>query len=217
LVNEGRPVLSRRNHLDAGFTILEAMMTIAVFAILVALGVPSMKTWIYNNRVRAVADALQNGVRLAQTESLRRSRQVVFSLTNSPTPQTALTAATDGNYWSINVIPFLNTDNTTTGTFVQSGALGSLGSGTPVTVTGPAEICFNSLGRLVTNNPNTGVPGGSCSTLPPIAPGGTLPTWVYQISLPGADRQLNVEVGLGGQVHLCVQNVVLSSSNPDGC
>jgi type IV fimbrial biogenesis protein FimT len=62
---------------------IEMMVTILIFSILMTLGVPAMRAWVSNVKVRSVADALQNGVRLAQTESLRRSRQVVFSLTTT--------------------------------------------------------------------------------------------------------------------------------------
>ena len=66
-----------------GFTLIEMAVTLAIFALLVAMAVPSMSRWVSNNKVRAAADALQNALRTAQVESLRRSRQVVFSLTTS--------------------------------------------------------------------------------------------------------------------------------------
>lgn len=211
-------MLGQRRDAVSGFTILEMMVTIGIFAILVALGVPSMKTWVYNNRVRAVADSLQNGLRLAQAESLRRSRQVVFSLTNT-TSQSGVTAVANGMYWSINVIPFLTSDNVSTAEFVKSGVLGATTSSAATRVnvgTGPAEVCFNSLGRLIFQA-TTGVPGGSCGlpTNPP--PSGGSPVFTYSITLAGADHPLNVEVGLGGQVHMCDPNVALSSTNPQGC
>jgi type IV fimbrial biogenesis protein FimT len=188
---------------------IELIITITIFSILVALGVPAMRTWISNVKVRAVADALQNGVRLAQAESLRRSRQVVFSLTNSTAPQTSLTAATNGNYWSINFVPAM-TDGSETVTFIQSGVLSSTNAN--VAVAGPAEICFNSAGRLVANAA-TGVAGGSC-TLPTNTP----PVWAYDITMPpAADHPLRVQVTLGGQVHLCDPSQTLSSTNPYGC
>src|ERR1019366_5507961 len=84
---EGGPVLRGRVDRASGFTIIEMIVPVSIFSILVALTVPTMRKWIANTKVRAVADALQNGVRLAQAESLRRSRQVVFALTNSTTPQ----------------------------------------------------------------------------------------------------------------------------------
>ena len=192
-----------------GFTLIELVVAIAIFSILSALAVPAMRTWVANVKVRAVADALQNGVRLAQAESLRRSRQVVFSLTNSTAPATSLTAAANGSSWALNFVPAM-TDGSETATFIQSGSLAATTAN--VSVTGPAEICFNSVGRLVANG-STGVAGGSC-TLPTT---GTPPTQNYVVSLAGADRSLQVEVGLGGQVHLCDTSQTLSSTNPYGC
>jgi type IV fimbrial biogenesis protein FimT len=204
--------LRRRADRASGFTLFELVVTMAIFSILVALGVPSMSTWINNVKVRSVADALQNGLRLAQSESLRRSRQVVFSLTNSSAPQTSLTAATIGSFWSINYVPAM-TDGSDTNTFIQSGVLTSTSAN--VTVTGPAEICFNSIGRLVLNT-STGVAGGSCSPLPTIITPGIPPMFTYQVKLTGA-AQMNVQVALGGQVHLCDPTQTLSSTNPYGC
>jgi type IV fimbrial biogenesis protein FimT len=193
----------------AGFTLLEMIVTMAIFAILVAAGIPIMRTWIANAKVRAVADALQNGVRLAQAESLRRSRQVVFSLTNSSSPQTSLTAAANGNYWAINTVAFM-TDGSDPAVLVESGVLSS--NGTTVQINGPAEICFNSLGRLITNA-STGVAGGSCA-LPTTNPA----VWAYNITMPPtADHPLQVQVNLGGQVHMCDPSRTLSLTNPDGC
>jgi type IV fimbrial biogenesis protein FimT len=196
------------NH-ASGFTLIEAIVALAIFAILVALGVPAMRLWVSNVKCRAIADALQNGVRLAQAESLRRSRQVVFSLTNSPSPNISLTAAINGSYWSINTIPAM-TDGSEPAAFVESGVLGFTASSNAV-VTGPAEICFNSAGRLVANAA-TGVPGGSC-TLPNTTP----PVWVYNVSLAGADHPMQVEVYLGGRVHMCDPSQTYSSTNPYGC
>jgi type IV fimbrial biogenesis protein FimT len=194
----------------SGFTLIELVVAIAIFSILAALAVPAMRTWVANAKVRAVADALQNGIRLAQVESLRRSRQVVFSLTNSTAPATSLTAAANGAYWALNFVPAM-TDGSETVTFIQSGSLAA--NTANVSVTGPAEICFNSVGRLV-GNTSTGVAGGSC-TLPTT---GTPPTQNYVVSLTNADRKLQVEVGLGGQVHLCdLTQGTLSSTNPYGC
>jgi type IV fimbrial biogenesis protein FimT len=203
-------MLMRRVHHNAGFTLLEMVVTITIFSILVALTVPTMRVWICNAKVRAVADALQNGVRLSQTESLRRSRQVVFALTNSTTPQTGtFTATTNGNYWAIMTIPAM-TDGSESAAFVQSGVLSSTSAN--VQITGPAEICFNSVGRLVANT-STGVAGGSCSA-PTV---GTPPRLTYVITLAGADHSLQVEVAQGGQVHLCDPLQTLSSTNPYGC
>jgi type IV fimbrial biogenesis protein FimT len=192
-----------------GFTLIEVAVTLAVFAILAALAVPSMNRWISNVKVRSTADLLQNGLRMAQAESLRRSRQIVFSLTDSSNPQNSLTAAQNGNYWAISSLPSM-TDGSESITFIQSGTLTTTASG--VVITGPAAICFNSMGRQVANA-STGITGATC-TLPP----GTPPVQSYLITLPSlADRPLRVDVTLGGQVHMCDPAKTLSSTNPDGC
>jgi type IV fimbrial biogenesis protein FimT len=197
-----------RRGFQPGFTLLEVMVTLTIFAILVALAAPAMNRWISNVKVRSTADALQNGLRMAQAESVRRSRQTVFSLTNSPTPQNSLTAVANGSYWSINTIPSM-TDGTEAGQFIEAGTLTTTTAG--VLITGPAAICFNSMGRLVANS-TTGVTGANCAL-----PGATPPVQSYQITLPSADRSLRVDVALGGQVHMCDPGKTLSSINPDGC
>jgi type IV fimbrial biogenesis protein FimT len=182
------------------------MITVGIFSIMVALGVPSMKTWVYDTRVRATADALQNGLRLAQSESLRRSRQVMFSLTNSAPSATSLTPVANGIYWSLNAIPaMIDGSETTLGGFIESGVLSP--NGAQVSITGPAAICFNSLGRLVPNN-TTGVAGATCTAAA---------AQTYKITQAGADRPLWVKVALGGQVHMCDPSITVSANTPEGC
>lgn len=203
-------MLMRPAKAHSGFTLIELVVTMTIFGILVAATVPTMRAWVQNSKVRAVADALQNGVRLARVESLRRSRQVVFALTNNSMPQTGdFTATTNGNYWAIMTVPAM-TDGTESGSFVESGVLGTTSAN--VQVTGPAQICFNSVGRLVANG-STGVGGGSC-TAPTT---GTPPKSIYSISLTGSDHPLQIQVALGGQVHMCDPSQTLSRTNPYGC
>jgi len=199
----------------AGFTMIEMIITMTIFAILVAVGIPTMRTWVNNTRVRAVTDSLQNGLRLAQAESLRRSRQVVFALTNSTTPTAIpLPAVANGTGWAIWTIPSM-TDGTETPTFIQSGVLASITSN--VTITAPAAaVCFNSVGRLVANSSAnltavTGA-GGNCTQ-----PTGAPAVFTYGINAGGADRRLQVTLGLGGQVHMCDPSLTRSATNPEGC
>jgi type IV fimbrial biogenesis protein FimT len=204
-------MLKARLKAASGFTLIEMSVALTIFGILVAATLPTMRTWIMNAKVRATADALQNGVRLAQAESLRRSRQVVFALTNSSTPQTGtFTATANGSYWAIMTIPAM-TDGSEAPAFVESGVLNATTSAN-LQITGPAGICFNSVGRLVANS-STGVSGVTCSA-PTV---GTPPKTLYQITLTGADPPLEIEVALGGQVHMCDPSQTLSSTNPYGC
>jgi type IV fimbrial biogenesis protein FimT len=202
-----------RSQANAGFTLLELMVTITILVLLMALTMPSMTGWVRNGKVRTVGDSLQTGLRLAQAESLRRSRQVVFSLTNSAAPQSGanVAAVTNGRNWSINVLPSMSSGESSF--FVQSGVLAEVSEG--LTLAGPAAICFNSIGRLVTNTAAslTAVTGGAtCSAAADVA---------YNIALigadPAADRKLRVTVALGGRVRMCDPDKVLSASVSDGC
>jgi type IV fimbrial biogenesis protein FimT len=210
-------VLSARAKSASGFTMIEMIVTLTIFAILVALAVPSMKAWIASTKVRAVADGLQNGMRLAQAESLRRSRQVVFALTTSANPQADfsannLTAANNGSSWVVVTVPSMVDGSGSDSAFVASGVLTT--NGAAVAITGPAEVCFNSVGRLITNGA-TGVNGGTC--VPANAGNnGTAPKYNYTVTSNGG-QQMNVQLALGGQVHLCDPTQTLSNSNPYGC
>jgi type IV fimbrial biogenesis protein FimT len=195
------------------------IVTMTVFAILVALGVPSMTTWIRNNKVRTVTDSLQTGLRLAQAESLRRSRQVVFSLTNSTTPTTIpLPAVAGGTSWAIWTLPSMTTAADETPTFIQSGVLTTAASSqvTIATTGNVSTVCFNSMGRLVNNaSANvTAITGGDLCVQPNV---GTPPVLQFKIALVGADRPLQVNLGLGGQVHMCDPAVAISDAHPEGC
>jgi type IV fimbrial biogenesis protein FimT len=215
-------MLMQRSRRASGFTMIEMAVTMSIFAILVALGVPAMTTWIRNNKVRTVADSLQTGLRLAQAESLRRSRQVVFALTNSTTPSTAipLPAVANGNSWAIWTMPSMTNAADETPQFIQSGVLSNASAN--VTINGVAAVCFNSLGRLVNNATSvTAITGAANNCVQPTTPPPQQPTAppaeVFSVSTPGADRPLQVNLSLGGQIHMCVLNVALSATHPEGC
>jgi type IV fimbrial biogenesis protein FimT len=212
-------MLMQRSRHAAGFTMIEAMVTLAVFAILVALGVPTMSVWIRNNKVRSATDALQTGLRLAQAESLRRSRQVVFALITNTTTPTAipLPAVANGTSWAIWTVPSM-TDGSEAPQFVQSGDLSSAVSN--LQVVGPAAVCFNSVGRLTNSagvNITNIIGGGNSCTQPAVITPGVAPVQAFAISIPGGDRPLQVNLGLGGQVHMCDPGVPISDSHPEGC
>jgi type IV fimbrial biogenesis protein FimT len=209
----------QRSRHASGFTMIEMAVTMTVFAILVALGVPAMNTWIKNNKVRTVTDSLQTGLRLAQAESLRRSRQVVFALTNSTTPTLIpLPAVAGGTSWAIWTLPSMTNVADEQPTFIQSGVLTSAASSqvTIATTGNVSTVCFNSMGRLVNNaSANVILITGGDACVQPTA--GAPPVLKFNIALAGADRPLQVNLGLGGQVHMCDPNVAISDAHPEGC
>lgn len=205
----GRPmkILARSGRVSGGFTLLELAIVLVVGAILVLLAMPSYSRWINNSKVRSVAEAVQNGIRAAQTEALRRGRQTAFVLTNSAPAANAAPSA-KGINWYIQVLP-LFADDTINAPFVEGGSFGSRVSG--VTVSGAQIICFNSMGRLVDNNTTTASIGANCAA--PVPPANV----TYDLTSAGADRTLEIQVQLGGQIRMCDKSRTLSLTNPDGC
>jgi type IV fimbrial biogenesis protein FimT len=185
-----------------GFSLIELMVTLTLLGILLAAAVPAFGTWTANSRVRSVAESIQNGLRLAQAEAVQRNRQTVFALTNA-TPAVGATLAANGSNWFIQTLPLMTGE---TGDFVQGGTFAKQSG---VTITGASLMCFNSIGRQVTNTA-TGL-GADC-TAPASA---TTPTAI-NVTKTGSDRSMRVQVSLGGQIRLCDPAKSISSQ-PDGC
>ena len=190
---------------EHGFSVLELMITIAVIAILAVLGMPTMADAISNAKVRSATEALQNGLRNAQAEAIRRSHQTAFVLTNV-TPALSAAAVANGKNWYIQVLPVVASESVDSTFYVQGGSFGGETSG--VTITGPAAICFNSMGRVVANaSPGLGA-GVACS-----APA---PTTTFDVTRSGANRTLELQVGANGKIRMCDTSRTIATQ-PDGC
>ena len=176
------------------------MVTISLLALLLGLAAPAFGTWTRNAQVRTVSDGLQNGLRTAQAEAVRRSRQVVFFRTNDKVCNDTTNSADTGAFWAARTIPMFAGDVVAT---FQCGVLNDTAPG--VTLAGPEALCFNSAGRQVANpSPGVGLP--AC-TVPATGDSN------YAVTGIGADRTLNVVVSLGGQVRMCL----VGSTGLDGC
>ena len=184
-----------------GVTLIELVVVIAVMALLAVMTAPAIGSWIANARMRSVAESLQNTLRLAQQEAVRRNRQTVFVLTNA-TPSLTATPVANGNNWFVRALPLVATETVDPTFYVQ----GTANTGQSVAITGPAIVCFNSLGRPVANA-STGL-GSNCAA----------PTDVtYDITRTGADRRLRVQLSFAGRIRMCDRDKTLSTGNPDGC
>ncbi|AMP01404.1 type II transport GspH family protein [Collimonas arenae] len=188
-------------------------MTLTVMTILLLMVVPSFVGWMNNSKVRSVAEGLQNGLRAAQAEAIRRSHQTAFVLTGAaPKVDTPASTTGSGSNWYIEVLP-VYTGETVDTPFVEGGSFSNLAPGVNITATPAAAslVCFNSMGRLVANNDATTTKnfGTTCT-----APTGNI---TYDVTLTGATHPLRVLVGLGGQVRMCDTTRTLSPTVPDGC
>ena len=79
-----------KNFNQQGFTLIELMITIAILAILLGLGTPSLQTMIHNNQVAAQNNELMGLINFAKSESVRRNTDVTMLLTNGSTGWSAI-------------------------------------------------------------------------------------------------------------------------------
>jgi prepilin-type N-terminal cleavage/methylation domain-containing protein len=76
---------------SGGFSLKELMVTAAIFAVIVTASASNIGEWIDKSKIRANAEAVQNGIRFAQGGTIKHSRLVDFSLIGSPKTNSALT------------------------------------------------------------------------------------------------------------------------------
>ena len=62
-----------------GFTLVELMITLVILAILIGIAVPSYRSTIADQRVRAAMSDLHTALVLARSEAVKRNRQVTLS------------------------------------------------------------------------------------------------------------------------------------------
>ena len=69
-----------RRHALRGFTLIEAMIVLAVVALLLALAVPSFREFVIRNRLDGASQEFLTSLQLARSEATRRGAQVTLRL-----------------------------------------------------------------------------------------------------------------------------------------
>jgi len=182
--------------ISRGFTLIELMVTMAVFALLLFLALPNYQTWIQNTQVRTAAEAFQNGVQLARAEAVRRNTVIQFQLLG-------------GTRWTVGCdLPVADNDGDGVDdcpAVLQTRATeeGGTTSVTPVVTPGGATtVTFNGLGRVI---PNT---DASPSITQVDVDSNTLD--------PADSRELRITIAPGGAVKMCDPQVA-DAADPRAC
>lgn len=174
-----------------GFSLVELMIGLAIFAFLMALGVPAFSTFIQNSKLRSAAEVFHAGVQMARAEAVRRNLPVQFLLTDDLGDQSnaqTTNLSTTGRNWIIRY----QDPTTLIYQYIEGKSMisGSGQTSTPaVTVTGSvSSITFNGFGSTNLASSATfafaNPTGGSCAPTGPM-------------------RCLNVVVSVGGQARMC--------------
>lgn len=194
---------------QAGLTLLELMIALAVAGFLMAMAVPSFSGWMAAARIRTSAESLLAGAQLARAEAIKRNALVRFQLTSTADNGCVLSAS--GNNWVISLddpsAACAAAPSSTAAPRIIQARSGNEGTSN-VAVAGLAGtsaaslVRFNGLGQLV--SPASG--------------------FSVQLSLPAAGscraaggdlRCLQVRISASGQVQMC--DPALPLDDPEAC
>jgi len=176
---------------ESGFSLVELMVTLAVFALLAAMAAPSLVQYAGNMKILAAAESFYASVQQTRTEAFRRNAPVELILTDQPpiadnVDTTELKDA--GPNWLVRQLPEKVDDPYV---FVEgkSGAEGGGRAGQTTSIvldSNSSSIRFTASGGLVGSEVRVNFlqQDGSCAPA-------------------GAARCLRVVVSAGGQVRMC--------------
>lgn len=179
---------------QAGFTLIELMVGIAIVSLALMFGLPSMTAWLQSSQIRNAAESIQSGLQLAKSEAVRRNTAVQLSLSSlggTGAPDWTVTCTTptaDCPGGGMTEIQKYSAQEGAPSARINASqdtiAFGGMGRVTP---TPAATIAINI------TNPN----GGAC------------------MADAGPMRCLRVLVSAGGHIKMC--DPALPASNPRGC
>ncbi|HEY8975914.1 MAG TPA: prepilin-type N-terminal cleavage/methylation domain-containing protein [Burkholderiaceae bacterium] len=190
-----------------GFSLIELMVTVALIAILLVVAIPAYGTWTADAHVRAAAESLTNAIRLTQATAVAKGRTSLFALTTDAQPSVNSAPAAYAPNWfaTLNVLGGSDETKASLGLILKS----TEGTQHRVTISGPALVCFNALGRQTSLAAAANSLSTACTAGDPA---------VFQVSRDaGASRYFKVLVYAGGRVRMCDAAKAISSADPDGC
>ena len=176
----------------AGFTIIELMIAVVIMAILMALALPSFRTWMQNIQIRNAGGSITNGLQRARGEAVARNTNVSFVL------------AADSS-WTVNVVATAtliesrssaeSSQNVTLTAWTQDLTVAPTVPPTLTLATYPATTTYNNFGQVVAVS-------NSLAQVDLTAPDGT--------------RDMRVTLGPGGNAKMCDPSLATGSS-PSAC
>ncbi|POR11794.1 GspH/FimT family pseudopilin [Diaphorobacter sp. LR2014-1] len=99
---------------NAGFTLIEIMVVIAITAILLLIGIPSMRAMAERNAVAGHVNALVGSITLARAEAIKRNTPVVICRSTNAETADPPTCASSGTGWQSGWIVFMERSGTGT-------------------------------------------------------------------------------------------------------
>lgn len=92
----------------SGFTLIEVMVVVSITAILLTLGIPSMRSLIERNAVSGQVNAFIGSATLARSEAIKRNANVVMCRSANADTTDTPTCTNSGTDWKSGWIVFLD-------------------------------------------------------------------------------------------------------------
>ncbi|MDB5883401.1 MAG: pilus assembly protein FimT [Ramlibacter sp.] len=191
-----------------GFTLIEALVTISILALLMALMAPSMAEWIRGTHVRNLAESMQAGLQKARMEALRRNKIVTFWMVSSNAGGSlddSCALASNSGSWVISLEDPSSHCSTAASATASPKIVETYGAGVSAALMSVSGLTGN--GAAAANSVSF---NGYGQTLPSATALGIIDITHTQ---PGA-RRLRLTVSSGGSVRMCDRDV---TSGPTVC
>ena len=188
---------------ERGFTIVELLVAMSILALMMAIGVPSLSSYLQAAKLSSAANSYHAGMQTARQEAVRRNQIVEFVMTNSPivpgTIANNVVPAAAGVNWIVRApdlnVPanfvLLESKSGLEGASTGNAVIQATGSSTPAGFNG--TVAFNGFGVPVLN----GTPGASFSIDLSNPAGGLC------VGAGGPMRCPRIRVSTGGQISNC--------------
>ena len=198
-------MLIRPSPCSAGFSLIEVLITLAIFGMLMAMAAPNFSSTVQDAQVRSTGQSILTGLQLARAEAIHRNVLVQVQFTN----QLAGAPTAGGTDWQIKAdkqsnppasdftVDIQDRSGAEGAHSVRIGAKAALDFSTPAAHGNlmPLAIVFNGLGRVAANTP----------------------AQIDIVSMAGAaGRRLSITISPGGQVRLCDPALQIAT-DPRGC
>jgi len=205
-------------HKLRGFTLIELMVAVAIFALLMGLGIPAFQSWIQNQQTRNGAEAILNGLQVARSEAVKRNSNTIFVLCD-------VAAGGTGSTWDVLSISATAVDSacispTPTGAALtgwervqfrpgQEGAQNAAVS----SAANANTIAFGGMGRTTT------VPTIGAGALPPSAQPLVQGLNLVNVHNPQGNKPagLSVTISAAGSLRMCDPGATIAVGDPRRC
>ncbi len=189
--------------MDTGFSLIELLITMALFAILSALAMPSFLAWIQNQQIRSTAEGIYNSLQRAESEAAKRNQPVDFALiSNTPSNGATPSPSSTGPNWEVAVD---QAGTPSASGFIQGGLAAESGKNASINST-QSIVIFS--GTATVTVPGTTVPTGVVINV-------SDPTGGTCVSAGGPMQCLQINVTPYGSIRMC--NPALPAGTPQGC